>query len=212
MALSYSPQFPKQFLDAVVGAESVAERQFRTVSGDRQSRKQAAVEYAMALVIAFARQACAAVRARELSLSEVGWFVDDFERRASVHAFYHLELSGLWSRWESFNDEVIPQIHLSSGWLDHLEDRERCAERADHARAPEAQARTAPKWGGPNLAAWLSAEMEKRDHMTLNRLHVLTGLDRKTIKALLAGGGVKAVRIAKLADGLSVHASEVPQD
>jgi len=132
MALSFPPYFPKDFLDPVVAAESAAERQFRKAdaeaSGDHRCLRLAASQYVIALVLAFARQACAAVRASKFSLSAVGAFVDDFERRASVHAFYDLGLSRLWYRWEAFRDDVIPQIHQSPGWLEHLDDRARCAD------------------------------------------------------------------------------------
>jgi len=71
--------------------------------------------------------------------------------------------------------------------------------------------------GGPKLARWLTAEMEKRGHLTDNRLHVLSGLDRKTIKAIRAGERVAEVRLRKLADGLSkegpsVSVSDIPTD
>lgn len=136
MALSYPVYFPSDFLSPVVAAEVVAERQFRSATGAPNSwndwrRKPelqgAAREYVSTLVLGFARQACAAVRAGKLSSDRVGWFVGDFERRASVHAYYHLQLSGLWSKCEFFRNDVIPQIHQSDGWGEHLEDLKRCA-------------------------------------------------------------------------------------
>lgn len=136
MVLSYPYYFPSDFLDPVVAAEAAAERQFRSIAGTpngwadsprRQQLQGAAGEYVSTLVLAFARQACAAVRAGKLSSDRVGWFVDDFERRASVQAYYHLELERLWSQWESFRDDVIPKIHQSPGWLEHLDEREHCA-------------------------------------------------------------------------------------
>jgi len=66
--------------------------------------------------------------------------------------------------------------------------------------------------GGPKLAAWLKIEMDKRDHITVHRLHVLTSLDHKTIKAILAGGLVNEVRLRKLADGLGVPIQDLPTD
>ena len=183
--------------------------------------------------------------------------VDDFERRASVHAYDHLELRHLWSQWEIFRDDVIPRIHRSAEWLEYLVDLGRCAARSDHvgteaatarpllpskgeeehdrtvasvtppspspsphqesaattsSDSPEQQVPTPNKLGGPKLAAWLAAEMEKRDHMTNNGLHDLTGLDRKTIKAILAGQSVTNVRLHKLAAGLSLPVSDIPTD
>ena len=49
--------------------------------------------------------------------------------------------------------------------------------------ARPAVAKTNNLVGGPRLAAWLRAEMEKRE-LTRHRLHVLTQLDRKTIKRM----------------------------
>ena len=66
--------------------------------------------------------------------------------------------------------------------------------------------------GGPRLAAWLQAEMEKRNHMKSNRLHVLTDLDRKTIKRMLAGQRVHTDSIRKLAQGLSLEGPHVSPD
>jgi len=71
--------------------------------------------------------------------------------------------------------------------------------------------------GGPNLAAWMKAIMEQRDHMSLNQAHVLSTLDRKTIKAMLAGKRVRRMRLRKLVQGLSTkeHAldlSKIPID
>lgn len=68
------------------------------------------------------------------------------------------------------------------------------------------------KVGGPKLAAFLETEMEKRDHMTPTTLHSLTGLDRKTIKKMLAGERVREVRVRKLAQGLKVPLAEIPSD
>lgn len=69
--------------------------------------------------------------------------------------------------------------------------------------------------GGPGLAAFLRAEMQKRDGMSVNRLHVLSGLDRKTIEKMLAGKRVRENLLERLARGLSckdsvVSASEIP--
>ena len=80
------------------------------------------------------------------------------------------------------------------------------------APAPDAQT-----VGGPRMARWLAAEMERRDHMSPNRLHELSGLDRKTIKKMLNGKTVREVSRRKLADGLSedgplVQVSDVPTD
>lgn len=66
------------------------------------------------------------------------------------------------------------------------------------------------KVGGPKLATWLRTQMETQGHMTVNRLHVLTDLDRKTIKAMLEGHVVLQVRLRKLAAGLGVPYQEIP--
>ncbi len=105
---------------------------------------------------------------------------------------------------------------LEGGWIEHLPvaSAECCAEfeteafKQDHARHSQSAVSrskllTDDKIGGPKLAAWLAAEMEIRDHMTRNRLHVLSGLDRKTIAALLQGNRVRMNRIQKLTSGLS---------
>ena len=68
------------------------------------------------------------------------------------------------------------------------------------------------------MAKWLEEEMQSRDCMTANRLHELSGLDRKTIKKILRGKPVREVCRRKLADGLSeeegpqVLVSDVPTD
>ena len=77
-------------------------------------------------------------------------------------------------------------------------------------------AATKPLVGGPDLAAWLLAEMEKRK-LSLNRLHVLTQLDRKTIGRMLTCQKVHTAGIRKLADGLShepptVAIQDIPTD
>jgi hypothetical protein len=66
------------------------------------------------------------------------------------------------------------------------------------------------KVGGPRLAAWLKAEMERRDHMKLYALHQLTGLDRHTLRRILNGGQVSLEKFAQLADKLGV--SDIPTD
>ena len=71
--------------------------------------------------------------------------------------------------------------------------------------------------GGPRLAEWLATEMKQRDRMTINRLYVLSDLDRKTIKKILNGEPVREKSRQKLADGLSkegpqVSDSDVPSD
>lgn len=63
--------------------------------------------------------------------------------------------------------------------------------------------------GGPELALWLEEQMESRGHMTVNRLHVLSGLDRKTIKKMLNGVTVRARHLRRLAEGLSREGPEV---
>ena len=75
--------------------------------------------------------------------------------------------------------------------------------------ARPAVAKTNNLVGGPRLAAWLRAEMEKRE-LTQHRLHVLTQLDRKTIKRMLAGQRVRTDCIRKLAQGLSSAGPHVP--
>jgi hypothetical protein len=85
------------------------------------------------------------------------------------------------------------------------------------SRASSDRQLSSNKIGGPRLARWLKAEMERRGHMTVNRLHVVTDLDRKTIKRMLAGKRVSKIRIKKLAAGLSQDGSlvavcDVPTD
>ena len=63
--------------------------------------------------------------------------------------------------------------------------------------------------GGPRLAEWLKAEMQQRDHLTRNRLSELSGLDRKTIKKMLAGQQVREASAQKLLSGLSAEGAVV---
>jgi hypothetical protein len=84
-----------------------------------------------------------------------------------------------------------------------------------HAQTEASTNATVPgegRVGGPRLAAWLKAEMRKRKNITRNHLHVLTDLDRKTIKAMLDAKPVARVRLEKLASGLGVSVSEIPTD
>ena len=67
------------------------------------------------------------------------------------------------------------------------------------------------KIGGPRLAEWLKTQMQ-RDAMTANYLHKCTDLDRKTIKKILNAQPVRKTCLNKLADGLSVSASDIPTD
>ncbi len=66
--------------------------------------------------------------------------------------------------------------------------------------------------GGPNLAAWLRAEMTERNHLSMNRLHVDSKLANKTIKKILRGEPVMAVSRDKLAEGLSENGPRVLVD
>jgi hypothetical protein len=65
--------------------------------------------------------------------------------------------------------------------------------------------------GGPRLAAWLS-QLMKRKGLTVNRIHVLTGLDRKTIKAICAGKRVSTRLLQKLSEGLKIPEADIPTD
>lgn len=241
MALSYPDYFPSDLLDPVVAAEAAAERQFRSIAGTpngdwtadyrrRQQVQGAAGEYVSTLVLAFAHQACVAIRAGELSSDRVGWFVEDFERRASVHAYYHLELKRLWSSFEFFHDDVIPQIHRSTGWLEHLDEREDCAISRESPVADESQkaeltgkaepARDREKATAdvknarqlfPNRAAWLEHEMAAKD-LTPNRIKVLSGLDPRTTGRIRQGARVGPQVLRKLAKGLSIQPNQIPND
>ena len=64
--------------------------------------------------------------------------------------------------------------------------------------------------GGSRLAEWLAVEMKKRNHMTINRLHVLGDLDRKTIKKILNGKKVREAFRSKLAKGCYKTADDRP--
>jgi hypothetical protein len=155
----------------VVAAEAAAERQFRTTTGPpegwgdyqkRQNLQEAAREYVAAVVLAFARQACAAVRSGALSPDQIGWLVEDFERRASVHAYYHLRLKSLWFGWESFRNNVIPKIHDSEGWLEHLEERGRCGDAVSDTGSVALDRPQAAAAKGQRRAAVIEPLLQKR--------------------------------------------------
>jgi hypothetical protein len=133
-----------------VAAEAEAERLFRDAVGPpagwtkpsiQPQVRDAARAYVSALVFAYSHEMCAAVRAGRLSAENVGWLVESFEEAASRHAHAHLELAQLvayprymstiqepvWSHWSQFHAEVIPAIHQSPGWHDHLQERRDCA-------------------------------------------------------------------------------------
>lgn len=147
MALSYPLGFPAAFCDPVAAAEARAERQFLSATKTLDFRdynrkgelKRAAHEYVATVVLAFGRQACAAVRAGEFGLSLVPRFMATFERDAMHHAYYHFQLQRLWTNSEYFFEEATPQFHRSDGWLQHLEERERCVESISVPHVPPAE-------------------------------------------------------------------------
>jgi len=79
-------------------------------------------------------------------------------------------------------------------------------------QASDSPAGTPRMVGGPNLAAWLRAEMTERNHLSMNRLHVDSKLANKTIKKILRGEPVMAVSRDKLAEGLSENGPRVLVD
>ena len=79
------------------------------------------------------------------------------------------------------------------------------------AKQPVSTKRHDAMIGGPQLRTWLTTAME-REQMTVNRLHVLTDLDRKTINAIRGGKRVSRRHLQKLSKGLNVPESDIPTD
>jgi hypothetical protein len=111
---------------------------------------------------------------------------------------------------------------VEGGWIDHLcvASAECCVELETEAyereRAQPRTLRSSDRVGGPRLAEWLRAQMIRHD-MTVNRLHALSDLDRKTIEKMLAAQRVRVSAFEKLARGLSadsasVAVSDIPTD
>jgi hypothetical protein len=65
--------------------------------------------------------------------------------------------------------------------------------------------------GGPALAAWLSDHMH-RTQMTVNRIHELCNIDRKTVNKMLQGRAVRALAITKLVQGLAIDRADIPMN
>jgi hypothetical protein len=65
--------------------------------------------------------------------------------------------------------------------------------------------------GGPKLGAWLKGRMNAA-RLTVNRVHVLCGLDRKTVNKILSGKRVSKTVVQKLAEGLKVQVAEIPTE
>jgi len=132
MALEFPPHFPSAFVAPVIAARIRAEREFRDelVRGGMDHGKTAALKYLVILVAAFGQQACGAVRAGAIQVQSVESSVDEFERLASVHAYYELPLSRWWPSWEAFRDELKPHLRWSQEWQALFADLERAAESA----------------------------------------------------------------------------------
>ena len=117
------------------------------------------------------------------------------------------------------NEEPEPR---SGGWLQQvcLASAEYCVVLELEESTKERGAALNPRRGyvgGPKLARWLQEEMDSRDHMSVNRLHTLSKLDKDTINKMLRGERVQGTALAKLATGLShdgapVSVSDIPTD
>jgi hypothetical protein len=126
MALSFPWVFPTEYLPPVSQMDARAEARYRVaLAKPGADLRRLAYEYVEALVLTFGHQACIAAHERAISQTAVPEFVEEFERLATVHAYYHLGLRvhGGWSRYEFFRDAVIADLHHSAGWLKHLEER-----------------------------------------------------------------------------------------
>ena len=133
MSLSYPPTFPKPLLRAVVAVQARAEPGFREAlrqipvhhhrgghsAPDRQAYRELSAAYIRKLVLSFSHQACQAARVETISLDAVTWYIDEFIRHATVHAYFDFDLRRAWGRWESFRDDMDPAIFESDGWRDH---------------------------------------------------------------------------------------------
>ncbi len=131
MSLSFPSYFPEAFLRSVVAVQAKAEREFRKALRqvpvhhfggkgsvpDHQAYRELSAEYVRKLVLSFAHQACEAARAGKIPLDQVAWYIDEFIRHATVHAFYDFNLRRAWGRWESFRDDMAPAIHESDGYV-----------------------------------------------------------------------------------------------
>jgi hypothetical protein len=175
MELTYPHGFPAKYRDAVGQKQATAEYQYRVaMAAPAADRRRLAYEYVSALVLEFGRQACLAAREGAISSYTIDKYVADFERRANVHAYYHLGLGVLWPRWEDLRDWV--DLHRSAGWLEHLQER---AAAGDVLRAPATEA------GAPSSPEEVSTSRAPEDRRLL--------VDR-FIERVLAERGVTITR------------------
>ena len=174
MSLSFPSHFPKALLRSVVAVQATVEPDFRKSLRqvpvdhsrmgsvpDRQAYRELCASYVRKLVLSFAHQACEAARAREISLDEVAWYIDDFIRRATVHAFYDFHLRRAWGRWESFRDDLDPAIHESDGWRVHNSELAAVAEglvEAESTNSPDSPVSLKPR--SPDVAPERATEAE----------------------------------------------------
>jgi hypothetical protein len=112
---------------------------------------------------------------------------------------------------------------VEGGWIHQLclASAECCVlletEAYERRRTKPRMFRSSERVGGPRLSEWLRAQLASRGNMTVNRLHSLSNLDRKTIGKILDGQQVRATALLKLADSLSsegatVSVSDIPTD
>jgi hypothetical protein len=149
MALQFDYSFPQDFRSPVVAADAEAEQRFRDTVGPsngwrrawHHQIKDAAFEYVETVVLAFANQACAAVRAGRLAVDRVAWLVEDFEQKLAGRAYFDLDVVALgayrdFRPGEEFYYEVRAAIRQSPGWREHLHERAECAIAGAPAQVP----------------------------------------------------------------------------
>ena len=205
------------------------EAEFREAISKPESRawpkRKAAIEKAMqSSFAAFAAQTFVAVRNDQLTVTEARSYADQFlESRASeiydwLAAVADEGLQGPYDfqRYDNTNRFMFSR---------DMADRERHSAEFPRFLANLADAReivdAVPldvNSRFPKRAAWLKREMDKRDHMSRNRLSELSELDRKTIERILRGKLVRPQVLSKLVKGLShgshpkVNPTDVPTD
>jgi hypothetical protein len=217
MALEFPPYFPSVFMAPVVAARSRAEREFRDELAVGKNRgKAAALKYIVTVIAAFGQQACAAGRSGAIPLKSIEPYIDDFERRASLHAYYDLSLNEWWPSWESFRDEETAHRRWSAEWQALLTDLQRAANSVITGPPPatglgnEPQAELLSDARASRRRAVVEPILKARG-LTRSGLATEAGVDPSVVYDYLKGRGslYPSSRIA-LAKALGITESDLP--
>jgi hypothetical protein len=164
----------------------------------------------------FAKQSCAAVEAGNLTVSDARSHAESFLECRAEQIYEWLTpvvedkyLSGCPFRFHRYDSEkrflfrrdITESVRQSKSWRGFLTGLSTSSERPGAVSRSETAASKIDKL--PKRAKWLRDQMEKRDRMSINRLHELSNVDRKTIKRVLNGEPVTDKILEKLAAGLS---------